>query len=436
MRGNPMKKFFLLFIVLFVIQSISATPVFKTTNKNPQPQETIIATIKSSGELIEPLTQEDITFYEGKKQVFPEFAFYEYNQEYFLSITFSKEGIYRLESNEIVYRIGNEVQSKTINETFTVAYTAKNNQTGEITNLLSVKPGAIYTLAQTAKINLYNRGSNDLAITIGENSLTLEGYQAQTINLNLVEPLSYVTINTYKTFQVPVIYLGEIKNNTNQSNQSTPVILSQILFRPSHLTINLSKGETRRRYIELANNGESQITNITNQNNITGIALSAPSVIEPKSAQNLTISITANQTPINDELIISYVEQNQTFNLSIPITLNIKQPIITPNTTQLTCLEHGGTLCDGKCDGESNFTSDGFCCYGTCSPLDETDLNQNSSEGTGWIFGLLIFLVLGIIGFFVYKKYKKVQTSTKPDENIEKTKKRYENRMQGALSRH
>jgi len=441
MRGDIVMKKDLILILILIIQSIflvsivSATPVFQTTNNNPQPQETIIATISTSGTFLDEITTGNLKFYEGQKQIFPEFELYNFENIYYMYITFNKEGTFRIESDEILYALANEVSSKVIQETFNVKYNSLNNETGTFSNLLSVKPGVIYTLSSSSELSLINRGDNDLSISIQDNSFIIGAFQAKIINLNLEERISYININSYKNFQVPVIYLGEIINTSllNNTNE-TEIIESNLLFRPFQIDLNLSTGEIRIRNVELSNNGQNEITNLTILTESLQIEVTFPEDISAKTSINLSFKVTADKEDFNEVIIINYQENNNSFNLSIPVNVKINEVVI--SDTGLSCLEHGGTICEESCRGESNFTKDGACCYGECIPFDKEAFGDDEDSGSfGLIIGILIFLVLGIIGFLVYKKHKKIKPK-KPEEKLEESKEKFEKRLQGGVTRH
>ena len=73
MKGDAL---FFLFIAVFLTAVASATPEITFQHSETQPGETIFATITIPGELTKAITESDITFLEGRKEVFFEFDFH------------------------------------------------------------------------------------------------------------------------------------------------------------------------------------------------------------------------------------------------------------------------------------------------------------------------------------------------------------------------
>jgi len=95
------------------------------------------------------------------------------------------------------------------------------------------------------------------------------------------------------------------------------------------------------------------------------------------------------------------------------------------------CAFTGGILCAEKevCDGEPTFASDGYCCIGTCVAF---EIKEETSYG--WLWGVVIFLVLGAVGYFAYKKFKKT-VPKKPEEKLQESSKAYQKRISGGIVR-
>jgi len=439
-----MKKILLIVITLFSLVLTSATPVLEIPH-SAQPQETVFATISTEGTFLETLSKDDIAFFEGRKQVYFEHDLYLFNGTYYIDIIFNKEGDFTLKTPEILFEQAGEVGSITLEKTLPVRYTNYNNETQTATDLLTIKPGVIYTYSNKSELNLFNRGSNSLSIDIGETSITINPFQAKTLYLNLQLPLSYVVISSYKTFSVPIIYLGppiktnETINETNQTNQ-TKVITSELFYSSVHTEMLSQVNQTKINNIELTNYGDTLITDITLKKNISLGKITVPTTLAGGVSKDITIT-TFSEYPtfINDTIVLSYIEKEIELNISIPIQIYIVKENETevPKIDEESCANFNGKICDGSCDGESKFTNDGFCCIGTCiafSTPDKKD-DKGSSISYGLLIGLLIFFVLGLVGYGVYKKYGKTKPES-PDKKLDTSKKKYENRLKGAVSRH
>ena len=232
------------------------------------------------------------------------------------------------------------------------------------------------------------------------------------------------------------IKVNEAINKTNQ----TEVITSGLFFSSVHTEILSQVNQTKTNNIELTNYGKTLITNITLLKNISLAKITIPTSLAGKASKDITLTIFSEYpTFINDTIVLGYIEKETEFNISIPIQIYIVKENETkvPEVDEESCSDFNGEICDGSCDGESKFTSDGFCCIGTCVAFSTPPKKDNRSGGIsyGLLIGLLIFFVLGIVGYGVYKKYGKTKPES-PDEKLDTSKKKYEKRVKGAVSRH
>jgi len=439
-----MKRTILIVAIIFSLFLVNATPVLEMPS-SAQPRETVFAKISTFGTFLETLSVDDITFYDGRKQVYFEHNLYFFNGTYYIDVIFNKEGDFTLKTPEILFEQAGEVGSVTIEKTIPVRYINYDNVTQTATNLLSIKPGTIYTYSNKSELNLFNRGSNTLSIDIGETSIIINPFQARTLYLNLELPLSYVVVSSYKTFSVPIIYLGtpikvdEVVNETNQTNE-TEVIVSELYYSSVHTEILSQINQTKTTNIELTNYGNTLITNITLLNNLSLGQITIPTSLAGGVSKNIAIT-TFSEYPsfINGTINLSYIEKETEFNISIPIQIYVVKENETepPEVDEELCEDFNGEICDGSCDGESKFTSDGFCCIGTCVAFTTPPPSDDKGGGVsyGLLIGLLIFFVMGIVGYGVYKKYGKTKPDS-PDKKLDSSKKKYENRLKGAVARH
>ncbi len=440
-----MKRYFFVIVIFFCIVIVNATPILKIEHSTYQPKETLFATISTQGSFLEELKTEDITFFEGRKQVFFEHNLYYYNGIYYLDVIFNKEGTFIIKTPEILFNLAGEVGSTTLEKTISVYYDNYDNQTNTYTDILSIKPGIIYTISNKSELKLFNRGTNQLSIKIGDISTSIEGLQAQTIYLNIKQSLTHVTFSSYKTFSVPIIYLGLIPINTTtqEGNQTTIEIKkTELIINPKKIEVLTSPNQSIVETINLENRGENEITDIKILTEISTTTIEVPDTISPQSSEGITITITSEyESFINDTIIINYIENETEYNKTIPIIIYISKENETeiPDAVEITCGELSGEICDGECDGESEFTIDGYCCIGKCVERQTPEVETSSNDSYGWIVGILIFIIIGIIGYFVYKKYNKTKPES-PETKLDKSKEDYEKRLGGQvknkMSRH
>ena len=94
-----------------------------------------------------------------------------------------------------------------------------------------------------------------------------------------------------------------------------------------------------------------------------------------------------------------------------------------------TCEEKSGTVCPFEeiCDGNSMFTKNReYCCLGTCQPVEE----EKSEENYGWLIAIIIFIILGAGGYYLYKKQKEI-VPKKPEGKLKEISEKFQKRMTG-----
>lgn len=428
-------------VVFFIIAIVSSyfiigTPVLEISSEVVQPQETVIGKIYTDGIFLDSLKREDIRFYEGRKEVFFEYELYYYNNAYYFYVVFNREGEFTIRTKEILFRLLDEVGSKIIEKNLSVRYDNLDDSTQLPLNLLTIKPGVVFTLSNKSSIQLFNRGINDLTINLlDERSFVVNSLQAKSINLELVEPFGFVDISTYKSFRIPVIYAGAVKIKPIEINDS--LYFSDLVLEPEFLEIFGKSEKIIEKEIELFNSGNKTITGFKILNNVSFADFEIPEKIEPYDVGYIVVSVYSEVSSYESgEVILNYYEGELSFNKTIPIEIIIEKTEEIPVDDNKSCAFLGGEICDGVCEGESLFAIDGYCCFGVCVPFSEIEeTDDEDSFAWGVLIGLLIFFILGILGYFVYKKYH----STKPDEpnkKIDLAKKRYENRLKGSVMRH
>lgn len=119
---------------------------------------------------------------------------------------------------------------------------------------------------------------------------------------------------------------------------------------------------------EPINNSTNQTTNQTNNQ-------------KNQTIPGTNVTIPGNITNLTDNEIDDYIE-------------DLKET----DTESLACIDIGGVKCNPneECSGEEIASSNGDCCIGIC--------NEKKESSYGWIFGvLLILIVLGVLVFYYLK---------------------------------
>lgn len=435
--------FFLLFAFYFLPLSLAA-PTLQFQNEQTQPGETILATITTPGDFTSEIEETQIQFLEGRKTASFDFDITYYNNTHYLYIYTNKEGNFTIQIQNILFRETDILQSATITQDFTIqtspiTINQTTNQTA--TQILQIKPGFIFT-SSTPTLKLLNLGDLQLNITYNETIITLSPQQTKQITYPTNKTLSTLNFETYKTFQIPIIFVGQLANQTiaqpiNQTQEETQTLKPEI----NTFQITAYQNNETTNALELFNFAETNLTEIKTTSNLNFIQTSTPEILQAKTTQNLTIITLAEETGyFNDTIAITYTE-NQT-QKQTQIKLEI---FILPENTSYedftvrneTCADIYGQICQTGtiCNGTAIFTSavnPEYCCLATCV---ETNQSSNSSSSSlGWIIGIVIILALAGGGYYFYKKQKKIVPET-TQQQFQKQEQQFNKRITGGLTK-
>ena len=452
-----MKKVTIIFLFLFLISLASAAPQLELSDTIVQPGETLFGkiTIPSNEEFVSPIYARDIVFLEGRKKVFVEHDIIQYNNTYYFYAYITREENLELKIENILYKLGNEIKEITLQQNLTI----KNNliqieieELNETTNetythnetvvkILSVKPG-FYSGSKQPEFTLENKGNTDLNISYQEGELFLipdEKVKA-TLQIQTNQTLSFLEFITYRDISVPIIYLSP---ETIQEGSITILKTD-----PPYLHVNLIASQEKTETIELFNFIEQEITDILITSNLEVMEITNLEELEslkPRETKNISLDFDSDKTGFTEgEIAINYTFKEEDYSLIIPIFVyilpedsteqdleNIESEDFT--TLQTECTNLGGTICEPgqSCDGDEEYIGV-FCCLANCESS-SSDPDDNGS-GWGWLIGVLILVVLAVVGFLAYRKFKKVKPIA-PEKKLEETGKIYEDRIKGGLSR-
>ena len=444
---------FLFSLILFssLVSAFYTEPTLILQKKNFQPGETLLGTIE--GNFSSKILPSQIKFYNGRREFFVDFSVVYFEGTHYLYAYMEKEGNYTIKITNILYKDGT-LKSKTIEEKVLVKLVPKiteieKNISGNITKenitsteILSIKPGLIYSLSNP-EITLFNKGTSDLNITLKDNEeqkILLKSLQAQTIPLNLKEGISTLKISSYEDFNVPALFFP-FKNNTEIINGS---IISEhgLRFDNYLFSFNSTQGKEIKIPLQSSNVGNNLIKIKDISSNLSILKIEKIDSLNPNESKIINLSFLSN-TPgyFSGEILVEFDEENYT--QEVPIIIGFEAYIFPTNSSSVipsdvqkekTCAELGGQVCINQGCFEENYvflsSSGEFCCLSKCE-----DLNSSSSSGSSKAFlGLLIFLLLAIIGYFVWKKYKKAKPQDS-NQVLQKNSKLFEKRITGGLSR-
>ncbi len=437
MRYKIIFLVFFLSLVLYSLSSVSAIPILKFQNNQTQPGETIFATITTSGEFTQQIEKSQIKFFEGRKEVTLDADILLYNKTHYLYIYTTKEENLTIQIENILYKEANILKSTTLIKNITIQKNIlTNKETNETyTKILKVKPGFIFS-TQTPEIRITNIGTSNLNITFNKEEISLPPLASQKIKFTPAKTFSLAKISTYEDFLVPVIYLISDRNVSFVS----PMVKSDLRQDPKIMLAETFTKSKSKQIMKLFNFGENNLTNLKAISSLDFVEIEDLQNMSGKEIQNLTITLEPKTSGHFQGVInISYMQNGTEILLKIPLSIFVlPQGTNTTNETfhvkEKTCQELLGQVCDSGfiCNGTATFTKNSeYCCMASCV---QTDSEESKSGGIGWMVAIAIFVILGLIGYYFYKKQKLFQ-APKPKDTLKATTEKFEKRLSGQSQR-
>ena len=137
-------------------------------------------------------------------------------------------------------------------------------------------------------------------------------------------------------------------------------------------------------------------------------------------SKNVTIQAISDNDTIETFLLIQVTESKEVFQQIVNSSSGVYQ-----QTESCSSLNGRICLATESCSLPEKLTIDGLCCLGYCQVA--------SSGSSTWLYVIIILVVLGLIGFFVYRRLKfKNKTSR---EVLKASQKSYEERFKPQESR-
>jgi hypothetical protein len=382
---------------------------------NYYPEETLQAEI--TGNFI-TLSQENIAIYEeGIPRPNPVISDLtkQDNIYYFYAILPNKEGNFSIAIENAEYISSGELKKDRIIKNFTIK---KSNQT-----YLSINPG--FVLA-----------SKDFSIKIKSPylnqriSATLEATN-QSKSINLIE-------SDEKTLDFSILGISHNRTNIKIGNYNIPIFIIKniilpgneaLIFSPQELIATVIPGENYFFQISIENFGDKNISNIRLINSMNAIV--NPDTIDllkrgERKIINLTIPVSSNIiNNLSGEISAEYGNKSNKLEVFFTITQNNTDINLngTTITQDLSCTGRG-KICvyPENCSKEKTASLEGPCCLGDCSiPKPPADY--------GWVFGLILLIILGLIAYFLIKRARKKQKIKTSDEILDEKSKKFEIRM-------
>ena len=274
---------YLFFLLLILIPLVNAS-ILTIENENPQPSETIVGKISSSGGIDTTLTKTDLKFYKnGILKTPQEYDIHFYNGSYYFYFIFAEEGNYTLIINQVTYKTGTGmVSAEDINRTLEIK---RDNES----SVLQIKPGVVYGYSNFI-LDLINKGNNELTIKTEQGEIVISSDDSKRIQLGEREKLSFFEIETYKTFLIPIISLSIPKNIGEINNESD--IKDFSINNDKNLDFAVEQNKREDYSFSIKNLLDEKIEEIEFTTDLEGLSiLNSPSELENKSTEKINIII-------------------------------------------------------------------------------------------------------------------------------------------------
>jgi len=433
---------FVFFVSLFAINFVNSEPVLILQKTSFQPGETLIGEIKiESGNFSAKLTESNFVFYEGRRETYVEYNFFQYNNSYYFYAYLTKSGNLTINIKNILYRdIEGNLKTSNINKTLEIKERPITIGNKTYTQILSIRPGVIFT-SKNPELIFENKGNKSFNITYGlkgsKESFKLELFpqRPEKAQFNVSNKISEISIASYENFFVPVIYNGF--NNPEEEN-TTNLKADHLIFQ-----IKSKEKQTAKELLTLFNFANNTISNLQIKKSSDLITIGTYNNTIPGGGNlKVNLSFLSNyQGSFSDNLTITFKENKLDGVIIIPIEVyvfsentSLENISLSIDSSTPTCLSLGGKFCitgQEYCDGDFTISLEGNCCIGTCAAIQG---DSSSGPSIKWIIGLIIVLALGGGGYYLYKKTNLLKPKS-PEKMISEKSDTYEKRVTGNLTR-
>jgi len=228
--------------------------------------------------------------------------------------------------------------------------------------------------------------------------------------------LNYLTISSESTsYTIPVVF-NYISSNDSENQVST----NSFYFAKSSMTF-LNKFNPKITILLINPTNLSTGKIMFNNTNFTGTIKFTPASLTLKPYEEKNISIEINAKNSTNKIKITAYNSNQSSSFLVKFETSLNQTNISnPDIiNRKTCSELNGLFCESNqvCSTEEVLTLEGlYCCTGECK--------AKSSSSKYWII-LVIILVLGGIGGFLYFRNRKSGKKTTLEERTKEFEARF-----------
>lgn len=413
-----MKNNLLIVFTLFLIIPF-ATSIEIDVKTNFSQGETFVA--KISGNFYEAISKENIVFKRGhvRTSIIPFVS--EINNDFYIyaQLIDKEPNNYSVVIENVKYIQGNKIIEEDLEKNFSI---------NEGFADFSVSPGFV-EVDEDFFIEVKNLQDNEIIVnlnTLNESSNS-EGFleslfggqetssgsqvilspgETKKINFEIedFQELSLIELSTENLGYEIIVYAFPRDEEEKEKN---------FRFEPSQFDISMSTNSDTLKIIYLRNIGGEKIEDISlrlSDSLIPYVNFSVDEIdeLEENSSQRVTVFIYSDEEEQNVEGQITAVS-NETY-AYVSVFLNFLEDFIPVDSEgnevefiPETCSDLNGQICgdNQQCNGNINYTTDGVCCIGACSEV------QESSTGKiiGWT---IIIVILLLLAWFYFRRYKGV----------------------------
>jgi hypothetical protein len=342
-----------------------------------------------------------------------------YETKYYFSATLPQEpGEYSLRIENTNHYEGNLQTRATIEKNFTIA--------GSNSSYLSFSPGYILATRDfQVTVKAYNEEQNidiTFAPTNFEQNISL-GYGRSKILYFSIAGLNDVVKDNINigSYALPVIIIS----NSSTANTSKQILSDILDIYPRAPDVTITPNKDWPIIIDISSISDETM-DLELSTSDKELKVTPTQIDDFENTKKINITINSNRD------FKGYIEINSTRgqvigSVRIPIQVRITNNISSVNFTTIesskvkTCFQMGGDICNYKngeeCDVIVYDINNNACCTSGC---------KTKPKSYGWVWGLLLLIVLGVGGWYAYKKYKKSPDSK---SDINKRAEDYKKRM-------
>ena len=400
-----MKKLLLLLApiltFLLIIPSAFAISTSIDSNATYQPGQTLIAEI--TGNILEPITNEDITLKRKNVQVPWEFDVKRLDDKYFLwGIMPNEENNYTLYINNIATTVQGKVEEIDFNQSIST-------QGGLVS--YSINPGFIST-KDDFEFDIFLNKDTEESITVSfpeEHQITLEpGQNTLKFDIDIFEQgFHSIQIGMYN---IPVLII---------KIESEQTFLPTLRFYPRNIDSVVLFNEGMYYPFSIINSEDLEITDLelVYDSDIFLIKPALPGAIGAGETIDFNLTVLKPNQLIDKKILLRYGDTEIDFPVFIEYTENIdetKTPYLDEGYSETQgyyCIELNGKICSAEqiCSGEVVSSLDTTsCCLDSCTSGNE----KTSYAWIGYLIAAIILIVIVIIG----ARYLKTRKQKNPFE--------------------